>query len=287
MYDVRMFPPALEYAIYALICIGTADAVNKRARQAGIPVSTYLLVQSPFFLCMALVIALFTTGIRFSRLDIIYSMVVAVFSFAAFTLMLHSLGKGYASINYAIFRLSFVFSSALALVIFNEVFTYSKVIGIVVAAAALFVFFRGTGSGATLKKALMFAVAAMIFNVLYMLSLKFATTVYSASPSFLLSTSFFFSLMVIGYNLFNRKVSIPKITFLYAPLNGILSALGALFMLIALSQGEVGFVFPLIHMSFIVTFVIAISFLGWWFFSCINSHSPGIRSRSGWISPES
>ncbi|UCC11762.1 MAG: DMT family transporter [candidate division WOR-3 bacterium] len=256
-----MVHPSIEYAIYALICIGTADAVNKRARLAGIPVSTYLLVQSPFFLCLVLVIALFTTGIRFSRADIIHSIIVAVFSFAAFTLMLHSLGKGYASINYAIFRLSFVFSSALALVIFNEVFTYNKVIGIVVAAAALFVFFKETGSGTTFKKAFMFAVAAMICNVLYQLSLKFATTVYTASPSFLLSTSFFFSLLVIGYNLFNRKLSIPKITLLYAPLNGILSALGALFMLIALSQGEVGFVFPLIHMSFIVTFVISISFL--------------------------
>ncbi len=262
MYDVRVVPPSIEYAIYALICIGTGDAVNKKARQAGIPVSTYLLVQTPFFLCLILVIALVTTGIRFSRADIIHSIIVAVFSFAAFTLMLHSLGQGYASINYAIFRLSFVFSSALALVLFNEVFTYSKVIGIVIAAAALFVFFQGAGSGTILKKTLMFAVAAMIFNVLFQLSLKFATTVYSASPSFLLSTSFFFSLMVIGYNLFSRKISVPKITFLYAPLNGILSALGALFMLIALSQGEVGFVFPLIHMSFIVTFVIAISFLG-------------------------
>lgn len=257
-----MISPAVEYALYALICIGTGDAINKRARQVGIPVSAYLLVQSPFFLCAVLLIALFTTGIRLDRADIMYSIVVAVFSFAAFTLMLISLDQGNASVNYAIFRLSFVFSSALALVIFNETLTLNRIIGILIAAAALFVFFKGTDARTTLKRTLLYAIAAMIFNVLFQLSLKFATTVYTASPSFLLSTAFFFSLLVIAYNLLNRRKAVPKITLLYAPLNGILSALGALFMLIALSQGEVGFVFPLIHMSFVVTFVIAISFLG-------------------------
>ena len=262
MYDVRMIPPSIEYAIYALICIGTGDAVNKRARQVNIPVGSYLLVQSPFFLCAILIIAFFTTGIYITRADIIYGIIVAVFSFAAFTLMLHSLGEGYASTNYAIFRLSFVFSSALAVFLFDEMLSLSKIIGILIAAAALFVFFRGTGPGSTLKKAFWFAIAASTFNVLYQLSLKFATAVYTTSPSFLLSTSFFFTLLVIAYNLLNRRISVPKKTLLYAPLNGVLSALGALFMLIALSQGEVGFVFPLIHMSFVVTFVIAISFLG-------------------------
>jgi uncharacterized membrane protein len=257
-----MIPPSIEYAIYALICIGTGDAINKRARQVDIPVSSYLLVQSPFFLCAVLVIALSTTGIRFSRADIIYGVVVAVFSFAAFTLMLYSLGQGYASVNYAVFRLSFVFSSALALVIFNEHLTLLKILGILIAAAALFVFFQGSGQRIILKKALLFAVAAMTCNVFFQLSLKFATTVYTASPSFLLATSFFFSLMVVVYRLLDRRVPVPKTTFLYAPLNGVLSALGALFMLIALDQGEVGFVFPLIHMSFMVTFIIAISFLG-------------------------
>jgi uncharacterized membrane protein len=257
-----MISPAVEYALYALICIGTGDAINKRARQVGIPVGTYLLVQNPFFLLAILFIALFTTGIHFSRADIIYSIVVAVFSFAAFTLMLHSLGKGHASVNYAVFRLSFVFSSALALVIFNETPTLNRGIGILVAAAALFVFFRGTGARTKLKKSLLYAIAAMICNVLFQLSLKCATTVYTASPSFLLSTAFFFSLLVIAFNLMHRPGPIPKMTFFYAPLNGVLSALGALFMLIALDQGEVSFVFPLIHMSFVVTFVIAIGLLG-------------------------
>jgi len=257
-----MISPAVEYALYALICIGTGDAINKRARQVGIPVGAYLLVQNPFFLCAILLIALFTTGIHLDRADIMYSIVVAVFSFAAFTLMLFSLDKGHASVNYAIFRLSFVFSSALALVIFNEALTLNRIIGILIAAAALFVFFHGTGQRNMLKKSLLYAVAAMIFNVLFQISLKFATTVYTASPSFLLSTAFFFSLLVIAYNLLNRRSPVPKITLLYAPLNGVLSALGALFMLIALSQGEVSFVFPLIHMSFVVTFVIAISLLG-------------------------
>ncbi len=130
-YDDGMIPRSVFYALIALILIGISDSINKRARQVHIPIRSYLLIEAPFFTCTILIIALLQTGIKISCVDITYSLIGAVLSFAAFTLMLHSLNHGFAHINYAIFRLSFVFSYTAALIFLHEKIGLSKVIGLV------------------------------------------------------------------------------------------------------------------------------------------------------------
>lgn len=256
-----MFIPAVIYSLLALVLIGMGDAINKKARQAGIPIGSYLLIQTPFFTCTILVITLLTTGIKVTSIDIWYSLAGAIISFAAFTLMLHSLTHGYASINYALFRLSFIFSSGIAILFLRETVTFGKGIGIILATCAILLFFYNPKQQIALKKSLVLALCAMLLNSCFQLTLKLATRVYSSSPSFVLLMSVFFSCLVIIYYIFLRYPAIPRKTFLYAPINGVLMSLGSLFVIIALSRGDVSTVTPIYQLSFLVTVILSITFL--------------------------
>ena len=249
------------FALFAMALIGIGDAINKKARQENIPIASYLLIQSPFFLLTILLVVLLSTGIKVSTTDILYSALGAIFSFAAFTLMLHSLTYGYAGINYAIFRLSFVFSSAAAIIYWHEKLTTGKFMGIGLAIFALLLFFYRPKSQTILKKSVTSAIFAMLLNACFQLILKSSTHVFSSPSSFLLMMSLFFCVMVIIYNIFSGNPQIPRKTFLYAPVNGMLMALGSLFMIIALSHGNLSTVAPIVQLSFLVTLFMAIVFL--------------------------
>lgn len=256
-----MFSPSITFALFAMVLIGTGDTINKRARQADIPIGSYLLIQTLFFTCTILIIALISSGIQFYGADILYGFIGAVFSFTAFTLMLHSLTHGYASTNYAIFRLSFVFSSLAAIIFLNESLSPGKGIGIIFAAFAILLFFYNPKQQISLKKSLFFAICAMILSACFQITLKLATRIYSSSPSFLLLMSLFFGGMVVIYNIFSGGFKIPRKTFLYAPLNGVLMALGSLFVITALSLGDVSLVTPITQLSFLITVILAIALL--------------------------
>ncbi len=256
-----MLNPSIKFALLAMALIGAADTINKRARLAAVPIGSYLLIQTAFFTCTILIITLLRTGFHVTHTDFLYSLIGALFSFAAFTLMLHSLTYGYASINYAIFRLSFIFSSAAAIIFLNELLTVKKGIGIILAILAILLFFYNFQQLVPLKKSFILAICAMILSACFQFILKVATKTFTSSPSFLLLMSFFFSVMVIMYNIIVEKFKIPRITFLYAPINGVMMALGTLFLIIALLQGEASIVFPIIQLSFLITVVLSATFL--------------------------
>lgn len=256
-----MIPRSIWYALIALVLIGISDSINKKARQARVPVRSYLLIEAPFFTLAVLSVALMQTGIKIQSADILYSLIGAVFSFAAFTLMLHSLTHGFAHINYAVFRLSFVFSSAAALIFMNEKIGSGKVLGLAFAVFAIVIFFFAKNRQKTVKSALVVAICAMFINAIYQIFLKLATRVYSSSPSFLFLMSIFFGIFIIIYNLIMGKISIPRETFMYAPLHGIIMAIGTLFYINAVALGEVSTVVPIVQLSFLITLAISATFL--------------------------
>lgn len=249
--------PGITAAIMAMILIGTADVINKRARQAAIPIGSYLIVQAIFFTLTIFVLALFSAGIRFQSTDVIYSMLAAVFGFAGFTLMLHSLTHGHASINYAIFRSSFVFSSAAAIIVLNEVLSMNKIIAIVAACSAIVLFFFEPKRRVMASRSLIMALVAMLIAAGFQFIVKLSTQVYSSPLSFILLMNFFFAALVLVYNILSGNWKFPRETFIWAPINGILMSSATFFYVTALHKGELSTTIPIIQLSFIITAVLS------------------------------
>lgn len=243
-------------ALTAVLLIGCADAISKKARQDGIPIRRYLLFQAPVFSTVILIIALSSGGLRLTRPYLLYSLVGGILSFGAFVVMLHSLTRGRASTNYAIFRLSFVFSSGAAVVLFHEGISPLKIIGVILAVGAVLLFSGGAG-GATFT-----AVVAMFVNACFQLFLKTIAGVKGSTASFLFMMSLVFTVLTVAYNLARPQKRLTVRCIWYSAPNGLLMALGTLCVLGALSQGEASRVLPVVQLSFIITAAAAVVFLG-------------------------
>ena len=241
--------------------IGAADTINKRARQLDIPIGSYLIIQSIFYTLTVLALALFSSGIRWHSNDILYGLLGAIFGFAGFTLMLHSLTYGYASVNYAIFRSSFVFSSAAAIVCLNEVLSFSKVIAIVAACSAILLFFSEPGQRFRINRSVVIALVAMLIAAGFQLIVKLSTRVYSSLLSFILLMNIFFATLVLAYNILLRNWRFPRETFTWAPINGTLMASATFFYVTALHKGDLSTAIPIIQLSFIITAIFSFIFL--------------------------
>lgn len=248
-------------AILAMILIGTGDVVNKRARQLAVPIGSYLIVQSVAYSLIIMVLAVLSGGIKWHSPDVLYSLLTAIFGFTGVTLMLHSLTHGHASVNYAIFRSSFVLSAAAAILIMQETLSTQKMAGIALTCLAIFLFFYERGRFVARDRSLLIAIVAMIVAAGFQILLKMSTRVYSSPLSFILLMNIFFGIFVILYNILFGNFQFPKATFLLAPANGILMAFATLFYVTALHKGDLSTAVPVIQLSFIITAILSAKFL--------------------------
>ncbi len=244
-----------------MILIGSGDAINKGARQLGIPIGSYLIVQTIAYTIIVLALTVLYGGIKWTNADVVYSLLSAAFGFTAFSLMLHSLTHGEAGVNYTIFRSSFVLSTAGAILLLHERISVYKVIGIVFACLAIFSFFYRNGRTGAKMRSLTMAIGAMIVTAGFQIILKVSTNVFSSTLSFVLLMNIFFATFVILYNILFGTFKFPKQTFTLAPLNGILMAFATLCYVTALKHGELSTTVPIIQLSFIITAMLSAKFL--------------------------
>ncbi len=248
-------------ALLAMVLLGAGDTINKRARQLAVPIGSYLIVQAISFTVIVLILAILSGGIKWQSSDVIYSLLSAIFGFAGFTLMLHSLTHGYASVNYAIFRSSFVVSTAVAILLMHERLSSNKIVGIALTCLAIFIFFYEPKRLIAKNKPLIIAMLAMIVAAGFQIILKLSTRVFSSPLSFILLMNLFFGTFVVLYNIVCGNFRFPKATFLLAPVNGILMALATFFYVVALQKGELSTVVPIIQLSFVITAILSAAFL--------------------------
>ncbi|UCF70128.1 MAG: DMT family transporter [candidate division WOR-3 bacterium] len=244
-----------------MILIGSGDVVNKRARQLGVPIGSYLIVQSISYSVIVLMLAIIYGGIKWTNTDVIYSLLSAVFGFISVSLMLHSLTHGDAGVNYTIFRSSFVLSTAVAILLLHERISSYKILGIALACLAIFLFFYRNGRSGAKKRSLTVAIAAMVTAAGFQIIMKLSTNVFSSTLSFVLLMNLFFAIFVILYNLLFGTFRFPKQTFTLAPLNGVLMAMATLCYVTALKSGELSTSVPIIQLSFIITAMLSAKFL--------------------------
>ena len=252
---------ATTAALLAMILIGSADTINKRARQLAVPIGSYLIIQSIFYTLVILFMALISGGITWQCADFVYALLGAIFGFTGFTLMLHSLTYGHAGINYAIFRSSFVFSATAAIIVLSESLYLFKFIGIILAFFSLLLFFYQPKQFSANRKSLITAILAMLVAAGFQLIIKLSTRVFSSPLSYILLMNIFFGIFVVAYNVVSGRFKFPKATFYLAPINGVLMAFATFFYVTALQKGDLSTVVPVIQLSFVITAMLAALFL--------------------------
>jgi uncharacterized membrane protein len=250
----------ITLAILSMFATGISDFFYKRARNKGAHPAFFLAFQSIFFNMTNFVFILFFGSLEISLLTIFYGFICGSLAFFSTYLFLKSLGKGGASVNVPIFRLSFIVTAVLAIFFLQETATFGKIIAISLAAFSIISLSKSLHVETTSILGVIQLIFATflygLFGFVYKLSMQAGAT--PLGILLIQGISFITYAFILSYQ--KGLIKKSRIVMIHAPICGILLSTSFLLLLMSLKFGEVSISFSIVQLSFVVTSILAIIF---------------------------
>ena len=261
----------LLVSVAAMLCKTLIDFLGSITgrRDGGRQVNLYYSLQSATMLVLLLLLWLTgLTRVQVSAPALFYSALTGLLSFVAYLLFLNSLKGENGTVNITVYRLNFIISSLLGILVLGETVTFRKVAGILLCTVAILIFI---GMKDLLKGRIdirfLYSLAASILTGILNMFNKMALTAGINSDTLLT----FRYLVVMAMTVALFRVLNPGLDFRGLKTNrGILLPgavsgalmLGSLFLLYyAMAIGEISVVIPIVQSCFIFTSLLCVLFL--------------------------
>ena len=251
-------PDGLPQALGAMLFFGIGDLVYKRGSALGVKPQHLLMVQSWGFLPTATLYAVATGALHLGP-SAWWGAAAGFFMWFGFYNFAHSLRSGSISVNAPIFRLSFVLTATLAIVIIGEPLTRSKIVGIVLALAATWLLLAAPAIGErsatklitpALTRVVIATISVGIGNLLYKFGLHGGTSPASMVVAQALVVC---PLATAFVAVVDRGLHPPPVAFRYGFTASIILLIAFIFLAESLNRGEASVVVPVAQMGFAVT----------------------------------
>ncbi len=259
--------PGAAQALGALVCFGLADAVYKRAAAAGVRAHHFLAVQAWCFAPVMFAYA-FATGALAPSRGMLWGFAAGFLMWTALYNFARSLADGAVSTNAAVFRLSFVLTAALAVLLLGEPLGAARLGGLAAALAAVWLLLgarapgerRGRRSGAASLARVLLATGAMaLVNLFY----KLGTLTGTSPAGVLVAQASIFMPLATGYAAWiDRGLRPDAAAWRHSPLAALLLFFATLLLVSGLARGPASVLVPIAQMSFIVTAALGVAAFG-------------------------
>ncbi len=126
------------FAIFGMVTVGVADVLRRRGLISGGSPITYMAIETAFIALFSVIAMLVLEGKPNLNKDVVaFSPVTALLVFAGILALLIALSTGEASRYAPIARLGFVVTFVLAVFVFGESLTVTKIVGLAMAVGAV------------------------------------------------------------------------------------------------------------------------------------------------------
>jgi drug/metabolite transporter (DMT)-like permease len=253
----------MGYAFAALACFGLGDFIYKRSAAAGVQAHHFLMAQAWCF-CPVIILYAWATGTLVLRAPALWGSLAGLFIFIAFYNFLKSLATGPVSINAPIFRLNFIVTAALAVMILHEPVTLAMLVALALALAAIWLLLGGLdGASSKMNRA---SLIAVLIAMLALGAANFFHTVglrHGSTPETLLAAQavLFVSLATVFTRITDGAIRLPAATWKYAAPAALVLLAAFLFMLHGLREGPASVLVPVAQMGFVVPAALGIFLL--------------------------
>jgi drug/metabolite transporter (DMT)-like permease len=256
----------IEYALGAMLCFGIGDLIYKRGAATGAQPHHFLMVQSLVFTPTIFLYGLLSGSLGFVS-GVFWGGFAGLFMFIGFYNFAHSLKSGSISINAPIFRLSFVITAVLAVLLLGEKLTAYKIVGIALALAAVWLLLGAPTaedaagrheSRSSLLRVLLATASVGIGNVIYKYGLQ-----AGANPvSLIVAQGVVVTTLGTGFvAAVDRRIRPSRAALRYAPMAAVALVFAFTFMVESLARGEASVMVPIAQMGFVVTALVGFLFL--------------------------
>ena len=251
------------YAFAALVCYGLGDFIYKRATAAGVKPHHFLVGQAWFFAPAVILYAWATGALVFSRAAL-WGGLAGLFIFIGFYQFLRALGSGAVSIVAPVFRLNFLITAALAIVLLGEPLRLAMPLALALALAAIWLLLGGLDRRTTIDRGSLAAVSVATFslgaaNFFHTVGLR-----HGGAPETLLAAqAIVFTILSTAFlRMLDGVIAPPRAVFRHTAAAAAVLIFAFLFMLHGVARGAASVLVPITQMGFVVTAGLGVVALG-------------------------
>ena len=251
------------YAICAMVCYGLSDFIYKQAASAGIRADHFLMAQGWFFCPLVILYALATHTLVLDPVAL-WGSLAGVFIFIGFHYFIRSLITGSVSTNASIFRMNFIVTVILVVILLGEPLTASKMAGLALSLLAAWLLL-GAGDNAerTPNKARRSSLVQVVIATLAFGTSNFFHTVglrHGAVPETLAvaQAALFMPIATVVVYFTDRAPRVPPVTFRYGAAAAIILLGATIFLLRGVADGQASVLVPIAQMGFIIAALLGI-----------------------------
>ena len=244
-----------------MLLFGVGDVVYKRAANAGIAAHRLMMLQSWFFLATVVCYG-WTTGTLHFVPASLWGVCVGLFAWFGFYNFARSLSGGAVSTCAPIFRLSFIITAALAILILHESASAAKLAGMALAIAAVFLLLGGKGGSVDRKSLILVSVATVSMGIAS-LFYKFGLFAGALPASMMVPQAMVVVTCstIVGLRV-DRGLRLSGPVLFVAPGAGILLSLAFVAMVEGLARADASTVVPVAQMGLVVSAIAGFVCLG-------------------------
>lgn len=253
----------VPYALLTLFCFGLNDLLFKRAAQHGAASHQMMMVLTltmlPFFAAYGVL-----TRSVVPDPAALWGSLGGLFAFYGFYNFSRSLSSGAVSVLSPIFRLQFVVTAVLALVLLDEVPSVVKIGGLALAIAAVWLL-QGSAAGTKVEvpreavaRVLLATVAVGIAFFLFKLALRQGATPASVLLCQVVALSSASTALSVYLD---RGFEVSPAVLRYGIPFGVSQAIGFGALIEGLAIGEASILVPIAQLSFVITAIVGLTFL--------------------------
>jgi drug/metabolite transporter (DMT)-like permease len=254
------------YAICAMVCYGLSDFIYKQAASAGIRADHFLMAQGWFFCPLVILYALATHTLVLEPVAL-WGSLAGVFIFIGFHYFIRSLITGSVSTNASIFRMNFIVTVILVVILLGEPLTASKIAGLALSVLAAWLLL-GAGDNAERtpnevgrRSLVQVVIATLAFgtsNFFHTVGLR-----HGAVPETLAvaQAALFMPIATVVVYFTDRTPRAPLVTFKYGAAAAIMLLGATIFLLRGVAEGQASVLVPIAQMGFIIAALLGISIL--------------------------
>ncbi len=272
-------PVVIVFALLSLLAAGGGDFIFRRAQlksavEGGMRAEDYLVIHSSFFTILALIYCQWSSGLALEMRVLPLVVPTSIFSFLSLYLLIRSLRLGSVSTNISMYRLNFIITSLLGILILSEAATTQKFLGLILGFGAVAFFAlaemrlagRGSGrsgfpEGGAGAGPFLLAGAAMFLQALFHFLMKYylsrGISLYSLIPPHVVLFNVYVYASAFGRGSFRLTRPMKA----HSPVSGLLYGTAFIFLLLAFRAGEASIVAPISQLSFVFSALLAMAFL--------------------------
>jgi drug/metabolite transporter (DMT)-like permease len=253
-------------ALAAMCCFGIGDFIYKRSASAGIKPIHFITTQTVVFALLTLLYAWVTNTIVIIP-GALWNGLAGLLMMISFLHFFKSLANGPISINAPIFRLNFIITAVLAIMVLHEPLTALKVVAVCFAFAAIWLLLGSRNpstrmQGISQRSLIDVTVATTALGAANFCHKVGVSSGVLPETGMLASATVFTTLAILTTIIEDRKFAVPYTAWKHSAPAALASVCAFLFLLHALAIGQASVLVPIAQMGSMVSVGLGVLFLG-------------------------